>query len=242
MSLHIDADTNPQNFSTPSKPKKLKQPPHLETRPEEWASAITHAIGVGLAIVGLIVLIVLSSKYGDARRIVTLTIYGSSMLILYVASTIYHAAHPERHKKLKRAFKIIDHSAIYALIAGSYTPILLVFVRGAWGWSLFGVLWGMTVIGVCIKVFFVDKWEHISTGIYLLMGWMGFLAAKTFYDNIPHPALYWIAAGGLSYTFGVIFYLWDRLPYNHAIWHLFVMAGSACHFFAMYYYIAHPAA
>ena len=241
MSLHADIDpTNSASMAQPAstvKPKKEIPLPHLETRAEEWASSITHAIGVALAFAALVILVVLASKHGEARKIITLSIFGSSMLILYIASTVFHACHPERHKRLKRAFKIADHSAIYALIAGSYTPILLVFVRGAWGWSLFGVLWGMTLIGVCIKVYFVDKCEKLSTGIYLLMGWLGFIAAKTFWETVPHNALLWIAAGGLAYTFGVIFFFWDRLPYNHAIWHLFVMAGSACHFFAMLHYV-----
>ena len=240
MSLHIEIDSNSgPSLPTPVKPKKEKKPPHLETRAEEWASSITHAIGVALAITALTFLVVLSTKHGDAMRITTLSIYGASLIILYIASSIYHACHPERHKKLKRVFKILDHSAIYALIAGTYTPILLVFMRGSWGWTLFGVLWGMTLIGICIKVYFVDECEKLSTAIYLLMGWIGILCARTLFAAIPPGAGLWIAAGGIAYTVGVIFYLWDHLPFNHAIWHLFVLAGSACHFLVMYNYIAH---
>ena len=233
MSLQIDYSQLPE-------PKNDKKLPHLETRAEEWASSITHAIGVALAITALTLLVVLSSKSGDPVRITTLSIFGASMIILYLASTIFHACHPEKHKKLKRAFKILDHSAIYALIAGTYTPILLVFMRGSWGWSLFGVLWGMTLVGVCIKVYYVDRCEKLSTAIYLVMGWMGILCARTMLAAIPPGAGLWIAAGGIAYTVGVIFFFWDRLPYNHAIWHLFVMAGSACHFLVMYSYIAQP--
>ena len=211
--------------------------PHLETRAEEWASSITHAIGMALAAAALCILVTLASRQGDARRVTTLLIYGISLVVLYFASTFFHAAHPQKHPKWKHRLRVLDHAAIYALIAGTYTPFLLVLVRGAWGWSLFIAVWVMTVIGSGIKLFYVDRYDRLSTAMYLLMGWCGFIAIKPFFEHIPAGALWWIAAGGLAYTTGVVFYLWDNLPYNHAIWHLFVIAGSVCHFFAMLHYV-----
>jgi hemolysin III len=207
---------------------------HPETRAEELASSVTHAIGAALAATALCVLLVSASRYGDVRRIVTLAVYGATMILLYCASTCFHAC---RRERIKHWLKVWDHAAIYALIAGTYTPFLLVLVRGGWGWSLFGVLWGLTLFGTIVKVFFVHRWEHVSTAIYVMMGWIGLIAIKPFFDTIPGGALAWILAGGVAYTAGVIFFLWDRLPFNHAIWHLFVMAGSACHFVAILLYV-----
>jgi hemolysin III len=222
--------------------RPMEQPtqsvPHLETRAEEWVSSITHAIGVALAAAALSTLVILAHRAGDARRIVTLSIYGASLILLYLASTCYHACHPVKNPRLKHWFRIWDHAAIYALIAGTYTPFLLVMVRGAWGWSLFGVVWAITAIGTSIKLFYVDRYEKLSVAMYVLMGWVGFIAIKPFLENIPGGALAWIGVGGLAYTTGIIFYFWDRLPFNHAIWHLFVLAGSACHFLAMLYCVA----
>jgi hemolysin III len=211
---------------------------HLETRAEEWASSITHAIGLGLAVAGFYILIGLCAAKGDVRRTVTLSLYGASLILLYLASTCFHACHPAKYQRAKHWLKIMDHVAIYALISGTYTPFLLVLVRGAWGWSLFAALWGLTAIGTFLKLFYVHRFERLSTSVYVLMGWLGCIAARPFLATVPLPAIGWLAAGGLLYTGGVIFFFWDRLPYNHAIWHLFVMAGSVCHFIAMLRYIA----
>ena len=212
--------------------------PHLETRAEEWASSITHAVGVVLAVLGICVLIKLAGQQGDQRRLVTLVVFGATLVALYLASTFYHACHPVKQVQLKYWLKVTDHAAIYALIAGTYTPFLLVLVRGPWGWSLFFALWGLTLIGTLLKLFYAGRFDKLSTAVYILMGWIGVIAAKPFLSTIPHGCLIWLAAGGLAYTGGVIFYLWDHLPFNHAIWHLFVLAGSACHFFAALYYVA----
>jgi hemolysin III len=159
---------------------------------------------------------------------------------MYLASTLYHAF-PQ--PKLKRLFRKIDHCAIYLLIAGTYTPFLLVNLRGPWGWSLFAVLWTIAIAGCCFKFAFIDHgahlgwWDKVSTGLYVAMGWTIVVAIKPTIELVPQAALILMVLGGLAYTGGVIFYLWNRLPYNHAIWHLFVLAGSAFHFFAVFYFI-----
>jgi hemolysin III len=208
--------------------------PHCETPTEEKLSSITHGIGAVLSIAALAVLVTLTSLHGDSRHVVTVTIYGSAMLLLYLASTCYHAC---RAQRAKHWLKVADHIAIYCLIAGTYTPFLLVSVRGAWGWSLFCILWSLTFVGAILKLFFVHRFALASTMIYLAMGWIGVIAARPFLQHLPVGAIELMVAGGLAYTVGVIFYLWDRLPFNHAIWHLFVMAGSACHFFGVLYYV-----
>jgi hemolysin III len=218
-------------------PTTTQPGPHCETRAEEWASSITHAIGVALAISALCILVSLAIRYNDPLRLVTVTVFGAALVMLYTASTCFHACHPGKQPRLKHRLKVMDHVAIYALIAGTYTPFLLVLVRGAWGWSLFGALWGLTLLGSFVKLFYVNRFEKLSTSVYLLMGWIGCIAAKPFLASVPGGAIVWMAAGGLAYTFGVIFFFWDRLPFNHAIWHLFVLAGSICHFFAMMYYV-----
>lgn len=218
-------------------PTRTTSEPHLETRAEEWASSITHAVGVILALTAICILVTLANQQGDRLRLATLVVFGITLVVLYLSSTFYHACHPTRQVQLKYWLKVTDHAAIYALIAGTYTPFLLVFVRGAWGWSLFAALWGLTLIGTLLKFFYAGRFDKLSTAVYLLMGWIGVIAAKPFFANIPHGCLIWLAAGGLAYTGGVIFYMWDQLPFNHAIWHLFVLTGSACHFFAALYYV-----
>jgi hemolysin III len=215
-------------------PMRTDTLPHCETPVEEKLSSITHGIGAILSIVALAILVTLASLHGGMRHVITVSVYGGSMLLLYLASTCYHAC---RGGRAKHWLKVADHIAIYCMIAGTYTPFLLVSVRGAWGWSLFGVLWGLTLLGAVMKLFFVHRFDFISTMIYLAMGWIGVIAAKPFLEHLPGGAVAWMVAGGLSYTVGVIFYLWDRLPFNHAIWHLFVLAGSACHFFCILFYV-----
>jgi hemolysin III len=149
---------------------------------------------------------------------------------LYTASTLYHAVISPR---VKRALRIFDHSAIYLLIAGTYTPFLLVSLRGPWGWSLFGVIWGLALAGVLFKFWFVERFVILSTAVYIAMGWLVVIAAKPVITHVPFTALIWLLAGGLAYTGGVIFFAAKRIPYSHAIWHLFVLAGSICHYFAV---------
>jgi hemolysin III len=197
---------------------------------EEIANAITHGIGLLLSIAGFVVLLILAALRGTAWHIVACSIYGGTLICLYTASTLYHAVISPR---VKRALRIFDHSAIYLLIAGTYTPFLLVSLRGPWGWSLFGVVWGLAVAGVLFKFWFVERFAILSTAVYIAMGWLVVIAAKPVITHVPFTALIWLLAGGLAYTGGVIFFAAKRIPYSHAIWHMFVLAGSICHYFAV---------
>ena len=197
---------------------------------EEIANAITHGIGLLLSIAGFVVLLVLAALRGTAWHIVACSIYGATLICLYTASTLYHAVISPR---VKRALRIFDHSAIYVLIAGTYTPFLLVSLRGPWGWSLFGVIWGLALVGVLFKFWFVERFAILSTAVYIAMGWLVVIAAKPVITHLPLTAIIWLLAGGLAYTGGVIFFAAKRIPYSHAIWHLFVLAGSICHYFAV---------
>jgi len=213
------------------------KPPHPETPREEFVSFITHGVGALLACGALAVLIALASLYGDARRIVAVAVYGVTLVTLYLASTLYHACAADRRPLAKRRLQLFDHISIYALIAGTYTPFLLVLIRGGWGWSLFGVLWGLAAAGTLFKLVFGSRYDVVSTLVYVAMGWSGLLAAGPLLTHLPGGAIAWILAGGIAYTAGVVFYLWDRLPFNHAVWHCFVLAGSACHFIAVATYV-----
>ena len=201
---------------------------------EEWFNSVTHAIGAGLSITALVILLA-SCRDCGALRIVSFSIYGASLIVLYLASTLYHGAFGER---IKEIFARIDHSAIYLLIAGTYTPFALLTLKGAWGWTIFGVEWGLALAGVVYKLFFYkDKYRVISALMYVAMGWVVIIAFKPLLENLSTGGLIWLGIGGLSYSLGVIFYLWQRLPFNHGIWHLFVLGGSISHFFAVYFYI-----
>lgn len=197
---------------------------------EEIANSVTHGVGLALSIAGFVVLLVLAILRGTAWHIVACSVYGASLVCLYAASTLYHAALSPR---LKRGLKIFDHSSIYLLIAGTYTPFLLLNLRGPWRWSLFGVIWGLAFAGIVFKLWFVDHFEHVSTGVYVAMGWLVVIAAKPVLAHVPSTTLIWLVAGGLLYSMGVVFYAWKRLPYSHAVWHVFVLGGSTCHYFAV---------
>jgi len=201
---------------------------------EELANTITHGIGVGLSIAGLVLLVVRAAMHGDAWQVVSFAIYGSSLIMLYLASTLYHGF---RSEGLKRVFRLLDHSAIYLLIAGTYTPFVLVTLRGPWGWTLFGIIWGLAILGVTFKLIFGHKYEILSTIFYVAMGWVVIIAIKPLIAALPAGGLAWLVAGGLAYTGGVIFYAWEKLPFNHAIWHGFVLAGSLFHFFTVWWYV-----
>jgi hemolysin III len=201
---------------------------------EERLNALTHGVGASLALIGLSVLVVSAYLYGGIWHIVSFSIYGTSLFLLYLASTLYHSF---TNEKLKYLFKIFDHAAIYLLIAGTYTPFTLVLLHGTLGWSVFGVVWGLALIGIIFQVFFVKRFKILSTLCYLFMGWFIVICIKPLAATLPTMGLWWLIAGGLFYTVGAVFYLWKRLPYNHAIWHLFVIAGSACHFITVAYYI-----
>ena len=197
---------------------------------EEIANSITHGLGALLSVVGLIALILLAANHGDAWRVISFSIYGVTLIILYLVSTLYHSLPQPR---MKRVFRTLDHAAIYLLIAGTYTPFLLVSLRGALGWTLLVIIWGVAVVGVVWKLFFMERLKIVATGAYLLMGWLAIIAVKPLIDNLSTAGIVLVATGGVVYSLGVIFYVWRRLPYNHAIWHLFVLAASIFHFLAV---------
>lgn len=194
---------------------------------EEIANAVTHALGVGLGIAALVVLVVQAAGLGDPWRIVAFSIYGGSMVALYLASTLYHSI---PHPGAKRLLQRLDHAAIYLFIAGSYTPILLVTLRGAMGWTFLGIVWGVAFAGCALEFVAGPRWRRLSLGVYLMLGWISALVLKQLWENFSGPGIAWLVAGGATYTAGVAFYVCKRLPYSHAIWHLFVLGGSVCHF------------
>ena len=206
---------------------------------EEMFNSITHGIGALISTAGLVLLIVFSSLYGNLNHIISCSIFGITLVLLYTASTLYHSF---RKPNLKKVFRIMDHSCIYLLIAGTYTPFLLVTLRGVVGWVIFAVVWSLTVFGVLFKIFFVHRFQIISTIAYILMGWIIVLAMKPLLHALPDGGLALLIAGGLAYTLGTIFYAWKKIPFNHAIWHLFVLGGSICHFFAVLFYVIPPKA
>src|SRR5215469_843206 len=197
---------------------------------EEIVNSITHGIGLALSIAGFIVLLVLAVIRGTAWHIVACAIYGTTLVTLYAASTLYHAV---AAPGAKRALRIFDHCAIYLLIAGSYTPFLLVNLRGPWGWTLLAVIWSCAVLGILLKLWFADRFPIFSVSAYVAMGWLGVIAARQVYAHVPLTGIVWIVLGGLAYSIGVIFYACKKIPHHHAIWHLLVMAGSTCHYVAI---------
>jgi hemolysin III len=212
----------------------LPKPPKHYSLGEEIANSITHGIGTALSIAGLTLLVVLAALYGDLWRIVSFTIYGVTLILAYLASTLYHSLQPPR---VKHILRIIDHATIYLLIAGTYTPFLLVGMRGVWGWTLLVIIWLLALIGVAFKIFAIQRLPMISTFAYILMGWLCVVALNEMLISIPPGGIAWLITGGVLYTIGVIFYVWRSLPYNHAIWHMFVLGGSACHYFAILFYL-----
>ena len=201
---------------------------------EELANALTHACGIALSLAGGVALMAIALAHGDAWVVTSAAIFGASLVLLYTTSTLYHSVPGAGRKILLRKF---DHAAIFLLIAGTYTPFLLVSLRGVWGWSLLVVIWTLAVAGVALKFRFAGRFRVVSTLIYLAMGWMVLLATKPLLVAVAPAGLWLLFAGGLCYTLGSVFYLWKRLPYHHAIWHLFVLAGSACHWASIYGYV-----
>jgi hemolysin III len=203
---------------------------------EEIANTLSHGFGLIASIAATPFLIQQAVRQGSAAFIVGASVFAATMVLLYLASTLYHALPIGRSKEV---FRTIEHSAIFLLIAGTYTPFTLGVLRGAWGWTLLGLVWGLAVAGVALKA--LNRMSHpaFSTGLYLLMGWLIVIAAQPLSARVPTSGLLWLVAGGLAYTLGVIFFALDaRLRYGHFIWHLFVMAGTACHYFAVYGYAA----
>jgi len=204
--------------------------PVTYTRGEEIANSLTHGLGLGLSVAGLSVLVTFAALWGDGWRVIGCAIFGASLVLLYGASTLYHAL---RASRIKHWLRVLDHAAIFVLIAGTYTPFLLANLRGPWGWSLFGVVWALAVVGIILKLFLTGRFHLFSTLTYLFMGWLILIAFKPLVEALPLGSLAMLLAGGLAYSAGTVFYLWDRLPYHHAVWHVFVLAGSVCHFFAV---------
>ncbi len=204
-------------------------------RSTQIANTLPSGAGFLLSLIGLAALIVHAVRNGDGWHAVSFAVYGSSLVLSYAGFTLYHIF--KFHARWGKLFKIIDHATIYVLIAGTTTPFALVSLRGNWGWTLFGAVWGCAVIGIVFKVFFVHQFKALAVLSYVLMGWLLILAVKPATKLIPAGGLYLILAGGLFYTVGLIFYAWKRLLFHHAIWHVFVLAGSACHYFAVYHYI-----
>ena len=205
-----------------------------QTLGEEIANSITHGIGAGLSIAALVILVVLASRRGDAWRIVSFSIYGASLILLYMSSTLYHSF---VNPKIKNIFRILDHSAIYLLIAGTYTPVTLTLMRGAWGWTLFGLAWGMAIGGIIITALLLDKLKSLLVLSYVAMGLLVVIAIKPMMQMVPRGMIIWLFIGGACYILGIIFYLWKKLPYHHPIWHLFVLGGSISHFLGILFYL-----
>ena len=209
-----------------------------ERRPtlgEEIANSLSHGAGLALAIAGTPVLIIAAVRYGTAWNTVGVSVFAASMIALYLASTLYHAL---THDGAKRFFRVLDHSAIFILIAGTYTPFTLGVMRGPWGWTLFGLVWGLALLGVTKKALFGAQYVWLSVVLYLIMGWLVLIAGPQVWLRVPLTGLAWLLAGGVAYTTGIIFFAAHRIRYTHFAWHLFVIAGTVCHFFAVLWYSA----
>ena len=197
---------------------------------EEIANAITHGVGAGLAVAALVLLVIYASIYGNAWHIVSFSIFGSTLIILYMSSTLYHSLTNERAKRLFRKF---DHISIFLLIAGTYTPFCLVSLHGWLGWTIFGIVWGCATVGIVFKSIHIGKLEMLSTIMYVLMGWVVVIAIKPLYSSMTQTGFALLVMGGISYTAGTIFFIKDKIKYFHSIWHIFVLGGSILHFFAV---------
>ncbi len=202
---------------------------------EEIANSVSHGVGLLAAVGAVPFLLVAAIERGEAAGIVGASIFATTMVLLYLTSMLYHALPANR---AKRVFRVLDHAAIYLLIAGTYTPFTLGVLRGAWGWTLFGLVWGLALVGVVVKAVGGVRHLRASTALYLIMGWLLLIAAKPLWLRMPPWGLFWLFAGGLAYTLGVAFFRTDRVRYAHFVWHLFVLAGTACHFIAVIRYAA----
>ncbi len=201
---------------------------------EEKMNIISHAIGLVLSIVALVFLVIRAVQYGDVWHIVSFSIFGLSLMLLYAASTFYHSA---QSPALRGRLNIIDHASIYVLIAGTYTPFTLITLKGATGWVIFGISWGLALTGLILKLFFTGKYNIVSTIMYVFMGWIIIFAIKPLIRQLPLEGLLWLFAGGGSYTMGAILYSMDKIKFNHALFHLLVLIGSFCHFISVYFYV-----
>ena len=201
---------------------------------EEKINIISHTIGFILCILAFVPLVSHANLHGDVWHIVSFSIFGASLIILYAASTFYHSA---KKSELRNRLKILDHASIYVLIAGTYTPFALITLKGTTGWVIFGISWGLALTGIILKLFFTGKYNLISTIMYVLMGWVIVFAIKPLINNLPLEGLLWLFAGGISYTIGAILYSIKNIKFNHAIFHMFVLIGSFCHFMSVFFYV-----
>lgn len=201
---------------------------------EEIANSVSHGLGLAAALAALPVLVIVAYPRG-ATAVLGASVFGAAMVLLYLSSTLFHALPPSR---AKRVFQLLDHSAIYLLIAGTYTPFTLGVLRGAWGWTLFGLVWGLAILGTVLKCVRGVGHTGISTWLYIAMGWLVLIAANTVWTLVPKWGLFWLLAGGICYTAGAIFFMAERIRFFHLVWHLFVIAGTACHFVAVLRYSA----
>lgn len=201
---------------------------------EEIFNSVTCGIGLCLSVTALVVLVVSVAVRGDALRVVSFSIYGASLVFLFLFSTLYHCF---RSEKAKHVFEILDHCAIYILIAGTYTPFALITLKGPWGWSLFGIVWSVALAGILFKSFFVKKLRVLSPILYLLMGWLAVAVLRPLTQSLAFWGIVWLAVGGIIFSLGVIFFAFKKLPFQHVVWHLFVLAGCICHFFSIFFYV-----
>ncbi|MGH8041992.1 MAG: PAQR family membrane homeostasis protein TrhA [Rudaea sp.] len=204
------------------------------TAGEELANSLTHGFGLLLSIAGLVLLTAAASTTGGLREIASCTIYGVTLILVYATSTLYHGV---RHANAKRMLRTLDHVAIFLLIAGTYTPFVLIALRGAWGWSLFAVVWTLAAIGAFFELTALCRFRGAMIALYIGMGWIGLVALKPLVAALPAPGLWLLFGGGVSYTAGVLFYRWRSLRYHHAVWHLFVLGGSVLQFLAVLWYV-----
>jgi hemolysin III len=201
---------------------------------EEIANSITHGIGLVLSLAGFAALVLLALTRGSLWHIVGCSVYGATLVAVYAASTLYHGFQKPR---LKNIFRTVDQVAIYLLIAGTYTPFTLVNLRGFWGWLLLTIVWVLALASIIFRVIYADRYKAITISLYLVIAWMAIIAVKPIIMTVPLGGLAWIGAGGVAYMTGLVFFAWDRVPFNHTIWHLFVLIGSFCHYFAVMFYV-----
>lgn len=204
---------------------------------EEVANSLTHGLGLLLGIASLVMLVVFAARFATPTAVVAASIYGATIIVLYGTSMLYHAL-PKG--SAKRVFEVLDHSAIFLLIAGTYTPYALLKVPGAWGWSIFGVIWGLAVLGITLEAVLRSRGRNLQLGLYLVMGWLVLIVIKPLIAAMPTGGMVLLAAGGVFYTLGVVFYMWHSLRFHHAIWHVLVLAGSLCHIFSVLLYVVGP--
>lgn len=208
--------------------------PRYYSPAEERLNILSHGIGFGLSILALILLILKARRLGEEEHLVSFSIFGASMVLVYAASTFYHSAKAQR---LRIRLNILDHAAIYILIAGTYTPFALVTLKGGTGWTILWIVWGMALAGVILKLFYAGRYQLLSTIMYVAMGWIIIFAMNPLIQNFSTAGLWWLLAGGISYTIGAILFMQNRIPFNHAIFHIFVLLGTFAHFVSIYFYI-----